>query len=39
MLLTCSHISEEMISRTERAFSRAARRHEEMEFRLFGVPH
>jgi hypothetical protein len=24
----CSHISDEMISRTERAFSRAARRHE-----------
>ena len=25
--LTCSHISEEITSRTERAFSRAARRH------------
>ena len=24
MLLTCSHISDEMVSRTERAFSRAA---------------
>ena len=34
MLLTCSHISEEMVSRTERAFSRAARRQEEIELGL-----
>ena len=32
MLLTCSHISEEMVSRTERAFSRASRRHDAIEF-------
>src|SRR5712691_3310428 len=31
-LLTCSHISEEMISRTLRAFSRALLRHERIEF-------
>ena len=30
----CSHISDEMISRTLRAFSRAARRQERIEFGL-----
>ena len=34
MLLTCSHISDEMVSRTERAFSRAARRQEQIELGL-----
>ena len=33
-MLICSHISEEMVSRTERAFSRAARRQEKIELGL-----
>ncbi len=31
MLLTCAHISDEIVSRTDRAFSRARRKHDAME--------
>jgi hypothetical protein len=32
MLFTCVHISEEIVSRTDRAFSRASRMQDAIEF-------